>query len=132
MRPGLFDASLTQAVHALDQSTQRQKVIASNIANRNTPGYRAMKVNFDDVMDGVGAKAAVPLKQTNAKHILPAGSSSSSCTVTEAPGKVKPNGNTVDTGHEMAGMVENNYRYQALLRSVNHQFRTLKLAIGGR
>ena len=51
MRPGLFDVSLEQAVRALDQSSHRHKVIASNIANRNTPGYRAMQAKFQDVME---------------------------------------------------------------------------------
>ncbi len=126
----LYDKSLEEAVRVLDWCVRRHRAISSNIVNRDTPGYKAVDIDFERVMEEVREKPGEGLVRTNPSHLsLLPGSPFSVYTVKESSERL--DGNTVNLPEEMSHLVENNYLYQALLREVAHKFKTLKIAIQG-
>jgi flagellar basal-body rod protein FlgB len=130
---------------ALVLRAERQRVIASNIANADTPGYAARDLNFKDAMNqatGAGPTASASSAQnhyngtTNARHIpLPERTSG---TLGGGPGlayttQSQPSldGNSVDLDRERANFVDNSVRYEATLRFINGQSKTILSAIQG-
>lgn len=124
------DKSVEWAIRAMDWCVRRQRVISSNIVNRDTPGYRATDVDFQRVMDRIDAEAGQDLRQTDPKHFPSlSGAPSQVLTVKEAAERL--DGNSVNLSEEMAHLVENNYLYQALLKHVQRKLQGLRIAIQG-
>jgi flagellar basal-body rod protein FlgB len=142
-------ANLTNALDfhskALVLRAERQRVIASNIANADTPGYMGRDVNFQAAMEAaVGSKrlagsptggAAIQGQSTtNGRHIplqastASLGSSRLDYTVQTQPAM---DGNSVDLDRERASFVDNAVRYEATLRFINGQAKGLLSAIQG-
>ncbi|MDD0811790.1 flagellar basal body rod protein FlgB [Curvibacter sp. RS43] len=135
---------------ALTLRSERQRTIASNIANADTPGYVARDFKFADAMrdatsannltlkptaPGTGsALASTPSQQgaTQAGHIpLPMLSTTSlqqGYTVQSQPAM---DNNTVDLDRERANFVDNSVRYEATLRFINGYSKTILSAIQG-
>jgi flagellar basal-body rod protein FlgB len=105
------------AIHrALSGLSTRQRVIADNIANMETPGFLAGKVTFEDslataVAKGTPGKMKVGLSRS-----------------TDA---VNVNGNNVSIDQETLALSETNLRYQASIETINAKFRLLRTAIKG-
>jgi flagellar basal-body rod protein FlgB len=128
MSGSLFiDSSMQAAKAALDGLNLQQQAISRNIANIDTPGYRAQTVNFEDVLKRVFQnKNQLPLTSTNTAH-LSAPAQSAAFSVTDRPGgSVRADQNDVDIDVELTDMAENQIQYQALTESVNHKFGLLK------
>jgi flagellar basal-body rod protein FlgB len=128
---------------ALVLRAERQRVIASNIANADTPGYAARDLDFKSAM--INATGTTPLGQigsqshaaglSHAGHIpVPtiAGELGSSTTLAYAA-QTQPSmdGNSVDLDRERANFVDNSVRYEATLRFINGQAKTILSAIQG-
>jgi len=126
----LFDRSVSQVAEALDWSDRRQKIITSNIANKDTPQYKAVDLDFQRIMEGIFTGQGMPIEKTNPGHILPS-SGSATPVVNVKTGQQRLDGNTVNLTDEVAHMVENNLLYQTLGRYLNNQFKLTKLAISG-
>ena len=131
----LFTAKLDDQGKALGLLSQRQKVLASNIANADTPGFKARDFDFAAALaDARGQGGAAT---TSARHIQPgmAGGAAG------AQGEVKLqyreseqpslDGNTVDLDRERANFADNAMRYEATLRFINSDVRTMLSAITG-
>jgi len=128
---------------ALVLRAERQRVIASNIANADTPGYVARDLNFKDAMNnasGGGLSASSIALQgngaTNAKHIPLSGSTigslgGASSLAYTAQSQPSLDGNSVDLDRERANFVDNSVRYEATLRFINSQSKTILSAIQG-
>jgi len=127
----LFDGAMEYAARAMDWSYRRQELLTSNLANLNTPGYKAQDLDFTRIMaDACGTPGPDRLHTTHPAHI-PAGTGETSAhTVPRADGG-RLDGNTVNLAREMAGLAENSYLYQTLQRSVGQKLRLLKQAISG-
>lgn len=97
---------------ALDGIAQRQRVIADNIANVDTPGYRAVNVDFETSL-----RAAISSGDVNA-DIQPA------LLATDTP--VGANGNNVDLRKETMAAVQTQFQYQILTRATTDRFDLLK------
>ena len=126
---------------ALVVRAERQRVIASNIANADTPGYAARDINFKDAMssalgaEGQTLSAAGPATGTSdARHIAIAPSTSElgADALRYAP-QTQPamDGNSVDMDRERANFVDNAIRYEATLRFINAQAKIMLSAIQG-
>lgn len=131
---------------ALVLRADRQRIIASNIANADTPGYSGRDINFKDAMNdamGSNAMALSPSHSagasnglTNARHIplqstlgsLGQGGTKLDYTTQSQPAM---DGNSVDLDRERANFVDNSVRYEATLRFINGQSKTLLSAIQG-
>ena len=125
---------LTLAHKSLDFRTQRQDLLSSNIANKDTPGYQAEDLVFENnLQKAIHADQPGPLQITNARHMD--GNDTPPLQITE-PQRIRSaapfvdfNGNTVDLDREMAKMAENQLMYNATTRVMSYQFRKLKTAI---
>lgn len=116
----------------LELLAQRQQVLAGNIANADTPGYKARDVDFASALKlARGASSTTPAA-TQAGHLPLAGSGSDQAAVVFR-GAEQPNidGNTVDLDRERANFADNAMRYEATLRFINGHVRTMLSAITG-
>lgn len=127
----LQSRTLNRVIRAMDVSVKQHRLISSNITNRDTPGYKARHLDFEETMKGVLVRGhAMEMTRTDPRHISPTGTGAVvRASLKEQGGRV--DGNTVDLSEEMARLVENNYRYQALARYVGGKFKSLKVAIQG-
>src|SRR5271165_3421509 len=111
---------------------QRLSVLANNIANADTPGYKARDIDFREALAGADQQDDLAMSVTQPGHIA-AGASEI------APGELKYrnpyqaslDGNTVEMPVEQAAFSENNVRYQASLTFVNNQISELQYVISG-
>jgi flagellar basal-body rod protein FlgB len=134
---------------ALVIRAERQRVLASNIANADTPGYVGRDINFKEAMGAAlgesNATSSLTLARsgsnpdgtTNAQHIPlqstlgslgTDGASALAYTVQSQPAM---DGNSVDMDRERANFVDNAVRYEATLRFINGSSRTILSAIQG-
>jgi flagellar basal-body rod protein FlgB len=145
-------ASLDFQATALTLRSERSRVLASNIANADTPNYKARDFDFRAAMTqavsalpansrmpansrtaGTGALAA---QRTSEGH-LPTGAAGgtagagSPTLLYRTPLQTSLDANTVDLDKERANFAENSVRYEASLRFINGQIRQLMTAING-
>ena len=111
---------------------QRLGVLANNLANADTPGYKARDIDYSAVLSQTQGETEMPLQVTNAAHItfdnseLPPGDLKY-----RNPYQASLDGNTVEMPVEQAAFSEDNVRYQASLNFINSQISELQLAIAG-
>ncbi|MEW6439851.1 MAG: flagellar basal body rod protein FlgB [bacterium] len=131
MADSLLGKPIDRIIQALDWSVTRQKLISSNLANRDTPGYRARDLDFGSLLDRArSGQGEVGLERRHSAH-LPAATAGGEPDVVVKKSEVRADGNTVSLSEEAAHLVENGYLYQALLRAVGYKLQTLKRAIQG-
>ncbi len=111
----MFDSVTSTAMKsALDALSMRQRVIADNIANVNTPGFLAGRVQFEDALAkavSAGRDAAVtPQVQRSLEP-------------------TRENGNNVNLDTETLSNIDTNLRYQVAVRSIDGGFSAIRTAI---
>ncbi len=133
---------------ALVLRAERQRIIASNIANADTPGYVARDLNFKEALSQLtgssgGEFTKLQLQSstgngaaaTNPKHLPLAGLHASELSGTTLGYAVQSqpsvDGNSVDLDRERASFVDNSVRYESTLRFINGQSKTILSAIQG-
>jgi flagellar basal-body rod protein FlgB len=126
---------------ALVARAERQRVIASNIANADTPGYIARDLNFKDAMGqalGSELRPSVPSigNSTSDSRHIPLSSSGSELGANGRLGyavQTQPamDGNSVDLDRERGNFVDNAVRYESTLRFINGHAKTILSAIQG-
>jgi flagellar basal-body rod protein FlgB len=130
-----IDDKTTKALAAsLKYRQLRQELIASNIANAETPGYKAKKIDFEDALArALDTDEHRQMKTTDAKHfdVGNGGFNNLQPEITESTdGIVSQDGNTVDRDKELAEMAENKIMYDASVQLLNKKLGLLKYAIG--
>jgi len=121
INPG--DAPLFPAVeNLLSWTSKRQQALAENIANLDTPGYRAKDYSFDEEL------ATIDVSSTSSKHITPI-EDTNHVRLYDVDTKVKQNGNNVDLEREMKEITKNALQYITLVQYLNQKIRTLRAAI---
>lgn len=120
------------AVHgrALGIASQRLGLLADNIANADTPGYKARDVDFKAAMQSAGTDSP-PMQVTHARHISLGGAGTQADVMYRVPEQPSMDGNTVDAQKETGAVAETAVRYQATLTFLNAKIRGLRLAITG-
>lgn len=113
---------------AMPLRDQRMKLIASNLANADTPNYKATDIAFDDVLRQT-AGAAAPLQTTDARHMN--GLNLQPQLFERTPLQPSLDGNTVDPDIERAAYGRAALEYRASLSFVESKTRTLMTAITG-
>ncbi len=106
---------------ALDGVTTRQQVIADNIANVDTPGFRATSIDFETQL-----KAAI-----NDGAFAQGGAVDPGAVATPTDTPVGANGNNVDLRKETLAAMQSQYQYQVLTRAVSERFNLVKTAATG-
>lgn len=130
-----LDAYLGVHQDALKLYAQRTSVLANNIANADTPNYKAQDIDFRAVLAGTAGAGGntLALSTTNGSHV--AGTTAASGTAAQLKYRVplapSLDGNTVEVQMEQAAFAENSVRYQAALSFLSSKFRDLMTAITG-
>ncbi len=117
----------------LGLQARRSEVLSSNIANADTPGYKARDYNFADAMKQVSAdRPAIAMKQTHAMH-KNAGIDNDLGTrlMYRVPNQPTLDGNTVEADVEQQAFVANAIKYRTSLRFVDGYIKTMRFAIKG-
>ena len=112
----------------------RQELLASNIANADTPNFKARDVDFREALTGAlgGATRGLPLKTTAQRHIAGADANPLEASLkyrNEVQGAV--DGNTVNMDTERAAFAENSVQYQASVTFINGLLRSMQMAVQG-
>ena len=110
----------------LDLAAKRHQAISANLANIDTPGYKAKDVRFSEQLQSLS------LETTSGEHLQTEVSNGMS--IYDIDAKMKDNGNTVDLDQQMTDLTKNGLQYVALIQFLNQKIRTLRMAIndGGR
>lgn len=118
---------------ALSLRSERQQVLASNIANADTPGYVGRDMNFAQALRQASGSlpAARSLAVSQPGHIAAAVGSAAGTLEYGTQSQPNLDRNTVDMDRERAAFADNSVRYEATLRFINGTVRTLTSAITG-
>jgi len=126
-----FDKALGNIPGNLKLYAERSSLLASNLANADTPGFKARDIDFRTVLAKAGG-AQMALKTTQGAHLGGASSAMSEATkLYRIPIQPSIDGNTVDSQVEQAQFTKNAIHYQSTLTFLNGKFRGLMLAIKG-
>ncbi len=126
----VIDKTMQAAMTALDGLSQRQTQISRNIANIDTPGYKAQNVNFEEALSKAlkttdGGKLSLSL--THQAHLTPPEKTGNYMTVSYRPGgSERADGNNVDIDVELTDMSETTITYQAVTAAVKKKFELLR------
>ncbi len=119
---------LEQSIHA---ASLRQKTIAQNIANVDTPNYKAKQTVFKHQLDQAIRTNEFRAHRTNAKHLEFSTKSGDRAIVKNRQDTMfNHNGNNVDIDFEMSQMAQNQIYYNALIDRLNGQFNSIKTVLG--
>jgi flagellar basal-body rod protein FlgB len=134
--PNRITDALDFQAQALTLRSERQRLIASNIANADTPGYVAREMDFAQALrEATGStQPAAGLVATRPGH-LGGGGQVPGLTVSSlkyaAPSQTNLDRNTVDMDRERASFADNTVKYEATLRFISAQVKTTLSAITG-
>jgi flagellar basal-body rod protein FlgB len=118
---------------ALGIANQRLELLADNVANADTPQYKARDIDFRTAMQSAGSlDGDLPMATTRTGHLKVAGAGPNTTTpLYRVPDQPSLDGNTVDSQKENAAIAETSVRYQASLTFISAQIRGLRDAITG-
>jgi flagellar basal-body rod protein FlgB len=117
----------------LDLSAFRNKLIASNVANATTPGYKARSIDFNSELKKAMVPPRLKIEQTDPRHMPLKGASNSAPDVELAEPTVESNGiNSVNIDSEMANLAQNSLTFELGAKLAGSKFKALKGAIRGR
>jgi flagellar basal-body rod protein FlgB len=117
---GIHEPALTFRAH-------RMEVLAANLANADTPHYKARDVEFSSLLN----TSAVSLRTTNARHIETPPRGAQNELKYRIPHQPSLDGNTVESDLELARYAENAVSYQASLLFASSRISTLRTALSG-
>ena len=111
----------------------RQELMTGNVANAQTPGYKSVKLDFEEALArATDVDGNLSMNASDERHFNVGGGGFNNLEpeVYEDPnGIVSENGNTVDVEAEMARMAENKLMYDALVQLINKKMGIMKYAI---
>lgn len=132
---GKIDDALQFHRVALGLRAARQELLASNIANADTPNYKARDIDFAGALQGAlaGSAASLPMTATAPRHL--GGTSGESVlgapVLYRTPLQPSADGNTVDMDIERAQFADNALRYEAGVKFVSDEIKSVLIALQG-
>lgn len=118
---------------ALDGLSAKQEAIGNNLANVDTPGYRAQDVDFRTALQkAVNSLPNLQMVSTNKAHLASPTSSDQVKVNLRKGGTVRADGNNVDIDVELTQMTETVIQYQALSQLISKKLNTIKNIASGR
>lgn len=109
---------------------QRSSILANNIANANTPNYKAQDINFNEFLAAQMASTAQQMDVTVPNHISSSADINANLQY-RVPSQTALDGNTVDKDMEIMQFARNSLGYQASLNFLNNKIKTMMLALKG-
>jgi len=129
--PLSIDSYLGSLPQALSLRSKRTELLASNLANVDTPNFKARDIDFRAAMSKA-RDGQLAMQATQAGHIQnPAVAAGNLPLQYRVPSQPSLDGNTVDAEVEKAQFSENAVRYQATLTFLSNKFRSLKATLKG-
>lgn len=127
----IFDPTIGALNTSLNLRLMNQNVIGGNVANADTPGYKAQTMEFEGALrDALGVGSQSAPATTHAGHIAPSDTDPVSPEIYDDPNGVESlDGNTVDRAAEMAKMAENQILYDASVEMLKKKLGMLKYSI---
>ncbi|HJP18903.1 MAG TPA: flagellar basal body rod protein FlgB [Nitrospinota bacterium] len=117
---------------SLDLHLQKNSVISSNIANVDTPGYKAVDLKFDEqLQSAIGTGNQIKMKATQKKHFTADIKQIDKVkpTVSEENDPARPDGNNVKIEKEMSKLVETQLMYNSIVQAMTKRGGILRYAI---
>ncbi|MGI5836053.1 MAG: flagellar basal body rod protein FlgB [Chloroflexota bacterium] len=115
--------------NSLSGLSQRQRLIANNLANIDTPGYRSFDVPFEQVLERTITNGPdLPLQLTSAGHIGAPSGTMPSLTAVQSPSVLRTDGNGVDVDAEMAKLSETVIQFNAVTQLLSAKLAILQSA----
>lgn len=125
----IFGGVISLLSRVLDARAMRHEILAANVANADTPGYKAVDLVFEEELQrAVRAGGGLGMTRTHPRHLLPMGATDRTLGRVEAspsPSR-RMDGNTVDMEREMVKLVENSLMYEATAQMLAKKFRGLR------
>lgn len=126
-----FDSALGIHESAFKLRARRAEVLANNLANADTPGFKARDVDFKAMLNKA-AGGQLPLEQTARGHLpLNASAGGDANLAFRTPHQMSIDGNTVEEQVEHAEFMKNALAYQASFTMLNSKFKGLSKALTG-
>ena len=128
-----FNNALGIHEQALILRTQRTTLLANNIANASTPGYKARDIDFQALLADAGKsqQRSVDVARTHQRHIGGVSSGFAAEVLFRTPNQASIDGNTVDEQIENAAFARNALEHQASFQFLNSKFTGLMKALRG-
>lgn len=127
----LFSGTIGKLQQSLDYASLKNQTISNNIANADTPNYKAKRVSFQGILSSELEKD-FQAKRTHEKHIEFSPSTQNGLKVTQDNSTAyHHNGNNVDMDKEMTELAKNQIYYESLVDRLNGKFRSLESVIRG-
>lgn len=130
-----LDREMSFSQKALNLRAYRQELLASNIANADTPHYKARDIDFKSALEGALAgrnEGSLALNKTSARHLQGEDGDRFGAAVqyrTEYQGAV--DGNTVNMDMERSAFAENSVHVEALLTFIRSDLKNISMALQG-
>lgn len=128
-----FEKALGIHQHTLGVRSRRTEILAANIANADTPGYKARDIDFKDALLNAKSRTGVSLARTHDSHKF-----SQSFSMAQSGERYRignqadtGDGNSVDAEVERNLFMKNSLEYQASLDFLNSKISSLRKAING-
>lgn len=131
----IFDKTMASMERSLNYRSMNQKLIASNIANMDTPNYKAFKMMVDEkIQESSSAEPQLSMTRTQVGHLDITGNATDLGRVERMennPHSLRGDGNTVELDTEMANLAENTLMYNTATRIISNKFKLLRDVIKG-
>jgi flagellar basal-body rod protein FlgB len=125
--------AFNQMERSLNASTMRQRVIADNIANVDTPYFKRSEVHFEELLQNELNGSSIQGYRTDPRHfVIGRPASPEPQIVKDGQSTINNNLNNVDMDYEMSLMAKNQLRYNVMIQQVNSEIKKARTAIEGR
>ncbi len=126
-----FDKTTDALATAIRLRQIRHNVTSSNIANAETPGFKAKKVDFEEALaSALDLDGTASLATSHGEHFATGATINPQAEIYDNPDvAVNNDGNTVDMEKEMAALAENSMLYKTALQLINKKMAAMKYAI---
>lgn len=133
MSDKIFDKAIDTLSSSMNYRQLRQNLITSNIANAETPNYKALRLDFENALqDAVDTEGTNSMNMTSKKHFMRGGGGIDNvgAQIFEDPDVIPSNDlNTVDIEKEMTRLTANQIMFDAATKLINKKLSMLKYAI---
>lgn len=127
----LFDGTINTLTQSLDYAATKNRTIANNVANVDTPAYKSKDVAFKNVLNDQ-MSTSFETKRTHSKHITFNSNEAKAFHVfSKNNTQYNHNGNNVDIDKEMSELAENQIYYQAVVDRLNGKFSNIQTVLRG-
>jgi len=115
----IMDAVMAGLARALDLREERQRVLTQNIANADTPGYRARELDFRQALEAAFGQGSGAEREEGPQAPV----------INDPEGILREDGNTVDLDRQMVKLSANAGSYRVLSRILSRKFDMVRMAI---